>query len=173
MGDQELPPRGERIEIDGPDGLAIRQLIPDDDQAYFDALHHDPGRFQHGEEATLRKYPTVESVRASIEDPDPNRLRFGIWDGGKMVGTINLQFNRPRSAELGVWSGYGGHGYSERSARLLIPHAFENFDLDKLTAWAATENTGSRKILEKLGFTQMTEGQGQVFYELPRDVDRL
>jgi ribosomal-protein-alanine N-acetyltransferase len=172
MTTKELPPQGERIEIDGTDGIALRQIIPDDDQAYFDALHNDPSRFRYGEEATLRKYPTVESVRASIEDSDPNRLRLGIWDSNTMVGTINLQFNRPRSAELGYWSGYAGHGYSERASRLLIPYAFETFDIDKLTAWAAVDNTGSRKIIERLGFVQTTEGAEQVFYELTRGNQR-
>jgi RimJ/RimL family protein N-acetyltransferase len=164
-----------RIEIEGTDGLAVRQLIPDDDQAYFEALHHDPARFQHGEEKTLRKYPTVESVRASIEDPDPNklRLRFGIWDGDTMVGTINLRFNRPKSAELGYWSGFKGHHYSERAAQLLIPYAFSNYDIDKLTAWAAAGNEGSRKILGRLGFVQVTNGQDQVMYELPRNINSL
>lgn len=100
----ELETKASRIEIQGPDGLAIRQLVPDDDQAYFDALHHDPARFQHGEEKTLKKYQTVENVRASIEDPDEKRLRFGVWDGNTMTGTVNLQFNRPRSAELDIGS---------------------------------------------------------------------
>jgi RimJ/RimL family protein N-acetyltransferase len=147
MTTQELPPQGERIEIEGTDGLAVRQLMSDDDQAYFEALHHDPARFQHGEEKTLKKYPTV--------------------------GSVNLQFNRPKSAELGYWSGFKGHHYSERAAQLLIPYAFSNYDIDKLTAWAAAGNEGSRKILGRLGFVQVTNGQDQVMYELPRDINRL
>jgi len=113
MTTQEQLPKGERVELQGENGLALRQLVPDDDKAYFEALRHDPSRFKHGEEATLKKYPTVESVRSSIEEPDPNRLRFGIWDGELMVGAINIQFNRPKSAELGYWSGYAGHDFQK------------------------------------------------------------
>lgn len=165
-----------RIEIEGPDGLAIRQLILEDAQAYFDALHHDTSRFEF-EEDTLIKYPDVESVRASIqeslEDPEPKRLRFGIWDGSVMVGSINLEFDHPnpnnrRSAELGYWSGYGGHAYCERAARLLLPYAFSHYDIVKISAWAKPLNVGSRKVIEHLGFSQVIDGPEEVMYELTK-----
>ena len=70
----EVSPRDERIELDGPGGLALKQLMAEDAQAYFDALHHNPSRFKYGEEATLQKYTTVEKVRDSTNDPTRDRL---------------------------------------------------------------------------------------------------
>jgi RimJ/RimL family protein N-acetyltransferase len=165
---REQAPQSARIEIETQDGLSLKQLVPDDDQAYYDALHHDPDRFKHGEERTLAKYPSVEAVRQSIEDPDELKLRMGVWDGETMVAYASLLFNRPRSAELGYWSGYAGKGYSERAARALVDYGFANYPIYKITAWAAVDNTGSRKVLDKLGFTQATQGNDQVLYELNR-----
>ena len=169
MTTQEHKPLSERIEIESPDGITLRQLVESDAQAYHDALHNDPARFKHGEEMTLKKYPTVKKVLESINDPDPRKLRLGIWDGELMVGSVNLTFNRPKSAELGYWSGYKGQDYSERGARLLVGYAFSNFDLDRITAWAASENIGSRTVLERLGFRKHTDGFHQLFYELNKD----
>ena len=89
-----------------------------------------------------------------------------------MVGSVNIKFNRPGSAELGYWSGYGGHGYSERGARLLVEYAFDHYDIDKLTAWIARENIGSRKIIGRLGFTQQTSELERIFYTLHKGANQ-
>jgi RimJ/RimL family protein N-acetyltransferase len=169
---QELPPHNERVEIDGPDGLALRQLVPDDAQRYFDLIDADREHFKYGEEITSNKYPTVESVRQSIKDPVQSKLRFGIWDNNEMVGSINMVQNRPGTGEVGYWIGgqYKGHGYAKRATEQLANYAFNELGLQRITAWVAPENLPSVKTLEKVGFRRMTENGPQIFYELTKGV---
>jgi [ribosomal protein S5]-alanine N-acetyltransferase len=170
MTTHELPPQDERIEIVGQDGFVLRQLIPDDAQRYFDLIDADRGHFKYGEEITPNKYPTAESVRLSIEDGGKSKKRFGIWNGDEMVGSINLQQNRPGTGEVGYWIGsqYKGHGYAKHATELLAGYAFDELGLQRLTAWVASENLPSVKTLEKVGFRRMTNSGPQIFYELTK-----
>lgn len=164
----ELSPHNERIEIEGDNGFAIRQLVLDDAQRYFDLIDADRTHFKHGQEMTPNKYQTVEDVQRSLEDPVQNRLRFGIWDGNNMVGSINLTQNRPNTGEVGYWVGaeHKGHGYAKRATDLLVNYVFDSLGLQRLTAWVAPENISSVKTLEKAGFRRMTNSGPEIFYEL-------
>src|SRR5581483_4570218 len=102
---QELPPKNERLEIKGDNNFALRQLVLEDAQRYFDLIDADRTHFKYGQEMTPKKYQTVEDVQRSLEDPVQNRMRFGIWDGETMVGSINLTQNRPNAGEVGYWVG--------------------------------------------------------------------
>ena len=48
-----------------------------------------------------------------------------------------------------VW----GQGYATEAARALLTWAYDTLDLNRVQAEADTRNTGSRRVLEKLGFT--------------------
>lgn len=174
MAIQESLPEGERVEIYGSEGVAIKQLVPDDAEAYFALIDADRSHFKYGEETTPKKYQTVEDVRQSIEDPVSNaRLRFGIWDDQIMVGSINLTFKRPGVAEVGYWVGgeHKGHGYALSATKLLIEHAFGNLSLNSLTAWVAPENRASVKTLERAGLHPLTASGPQVLYGIDRQAE--
>jgi ribosomal-protein-alanine N-acetyltransferase len=158
-----------RLEIDGPDGIAIRQLTISDAERYFSLIDADREHFKYGEEITPNKYKTVEDVRASIDDTvRSHRLRFGIWDGSDMVGSINLTPKRPGVGEVGYWVGgeHKGHGYAKRAVALLIEHAFRGGDYRSLVAWVAPENVASVRTLEGVGFQRITDSGPQILYEL-------
>src|SRR3990167_6087043 len=122
MGEQDSRPAP--IEIEAQDGLVLRQLISKDAQNYFDLIEYDRTHLSRHDEDTAIKYPTLESVQESIDNPkNPDRLRFGIWDGETMVGSINLTLDIQHSAEIGYWVGkeYIGHSYATKAIRALIP----------------------------------------------------
>src|SRR3972149_8449501 len=61
--------------------------------------HHDP---------TAEKYKSVEAVIESIENPNPRRSRFGIWNQeSQLVGSINIEVdeNESTKAEVGYYLG--------------------------------------------------------------------
>lgn len=61
-----------------------------------------------------------------------------------------------RSAELGycLTEAAWGHGYATEAAEELLRWAFATLDLNRVHAEADTRNTGSGRVLEKLGFVR-------------------
>lgn len=156
---QERLPQGERIELQGPDNMVLKQLVLDDAQTYFDLIDYEREHLSQYEDDTANKYQTVDDVRQSIEKPNPYRLRFGIWVDDKMVGSINLdrtemEYHGRDGVEVGYWIGaeHIGHGYASGALQILIPFAFEQSGVDRIYAQVATPNTASLKTLEKNGF---------------------
>ncbi|PWV94495.1 ribosomal-protein-serine acetyltransferase [Paenibacillus cellulosilyticus] len=111
------------------------------------------------------KFPSMtlhaDDSRAFIER---TRLRFakddgywlGIWDNNQLVGSIGyLYINQDdRKTEIGYWLGqeFEGRGIITRSIRALINYAFSELHLNKIEIGAASSNTRSRAIAERLGF---------------------
>lgn len=167
----------ERLEIPGPDGMVLKQLVPDDAQRYFDLIEYDRGHLsQHGE-MTAQKYPTVGKVRDSIENPT-SKLRLGIWAGDTMVGSINLT-PQEDTAEIGYWMGkqYTGHGYAAKAVQALAVHTFATRDYNHLFAIVDRDNSASIRTLEKAGFHLASSTPNlprQVMYIIIRpDISRL
>jgi ribosomal-protein-serine acetyltransferase len=76
-------------------------------------------------------------------------------------------------AEIGYWirSRYEGRGLVTRACEALIDHAFDTIGLHRVVIRAGVENTRSRAIPERLGFTfegiAREEGRGVGrFYDL-------
>jgi ribosomal-protein-alanine N-acetyltransferase len=61
---------------------------------------------------------------------------------------------RDRRAVVGSWFGhrYWGSGVNRESKALMGHLAFEHLGLERLTAYAASQNTRSQRALERLGF---------------------
>ncbi len=139
--------------------LALRQFIPEDAQTYFDLLELNREYLSQihlgGQDDTGTKYATVDDVLKSILEPEePDKIRFGMWDGDTMVGTINLKPSEDRSLEVGylVSEQHAGQGYATRSLKALSKYAFENQDIDALVADVYVGNDASKGVLEKAGF---------------------
>lgn len=167
----ELVTQPSRTEIEGPEGITLKQLIPEDALSYFNLIKYKSDHLRQYGDRTADKYPTVDSVRQSIESPKPDRWRFGIWSGETMVGSINLDTvedsTRP---EVGYWIGaeHIGHGYAGRAVRTIIPFAFGLPGAERLFAQVHRDNVASRKTLEKCGFILTDDDGLWVEYGLPR-----
>ena len=63
------------------------------------------------------------------------------------------------SAELGYWVAeeYQGRGYATRASEILIRHAFNDLNIQRIFASYKKENMASKRVLEKLGFKYFTE----------------
>ncbi|HVO86439.1 MAG TPA: GNAT family N-acetyltransferase [Candidatus Binatia bacterium] len=159
-----------RIELEASDGLALRQLVEEDAQAYFDLIDADREHFKYGEEVTSLNYPDVQSVLASIRRPNPDRTRFGIWDGDTMVGSINLTTYYPGVAEIGYWVGgqHTGHGYARRAMQPLVDYAFNERQFTRLIASVDHRNIASIKTLQRAGFQRFVGATKQI-YELEKE----
>jgi RimJ/RimL family protein N-acetyltransferase len=84
-------------------------------------------------------------------------IRWGIADPqDRLIGTVSLhRFHATnRRAEIGyiLRSDQWGHGYAREAVSLAIDHAFGPLGLHRIEADTDPRNTGSCKLLERLGF---------------------
>jgi ribosomal-protein-serine acetyltransferase len=147
------------------DTLYLSLLETRDAEALFNLI--DRNRDHIGE---WLKFPsmtlTVNDSRVFIER---TRMRYakdegywlGIWEENQLVGSIGYLYidQDNRKTEIGYWLGqeYEGRGIITRSIRVLIDNAFTELNLNKIEIGAASNNTRSRAIPERLGFQQEGE----------------
>ena len=73
-----------------------------------------------------------------------------------LVGCIDARFPRhPRQADIGYWLGvpYWNNGYITEAVGLICHLCFNYLDSARIYATVFTGNTGSRRVLEKNGFS--------------------
>lgn len=73
-----------------------------------------------------------------------------------------------RSAEIGYWIGkpYWGRGFATEAARAIVSTAFSRSGLAHLDCCHFVDNEGSRRVVEKLGFSRL--GPGSCYCEARR-----
>ncbi|WP_127529431.1 GNAT family N-acetyltransferase [Paenibacillus kobensis] len=145
-----------------------------DDQTYLSLLEE-----RHSQALFDLIDSSRESIRKWLEFPDKTNTvddtkafikrslnRFAnndgywaaIWHQGQMVGSIGflwMDWDAKRT-EIGYWLGssFEGKGIMTKVCSTFIAHAFYDLRLRKIEIGAATQNTRSRAIPERLGFTQ-------------------
>jgi RimJ/RimL family protein N-acetyltransferase len=70
------------------------------------------------------------------------------------VGVDDLSPGRAHNGELGYWLGreHRGRGIAREAVRAFIPYAFQQLELNRLTAHTLHFNSASNRILEASGF---------------------
>lgn len=79
-----------------------------------------------------------------------------LTESEELIGAISLGLNmKHRKAELAYWIGvpYWNKGYCTEASKLLIDFGFNELNLNKIFALSLVSNTGSYKVMEKLGMT--------------------
>jgi len=109
--------------------------------------------------AELSLNDTKEYIRAGLERFSANNgLRAGIWFRGDLAGIASLHSVswEDKKASLGYWLGssFQGHGLVTKACRALIQYAFGVQKLNRLEIQCGVDNHRSRKVAERLGFTQ-------------------
>lgn len=100
-----------------------------------------------------------EYIRAGLERfATNNGLRAGIWLHDSLAGIVSLHKVSwdDRKAELGYWLGasFQGQGLVTKACDALIRYSFHELQLNRLEIQCAIDNDRSRKVAERLGFTQ-------------------
>ncbi len=110
--------------------------------------------------------PTLEDSRASMDRAGQGWLDGSVLplfvavkaEGGwRLIGWVNLEIDGPaRSAEVGYWldADFVGRGLVTRAVTAVLDHAFGPLGLDRVGLRTVTDNTRSRNVAERLGFTQ-------------------
>lgn len=77
---------------------------------------------------------------------------------GEVLGGVGLHPRvvlNPRALEVGYWchSAHSGKGWTTLAVRMLTVLAFDHFGCDRLQVTHDEENTASRRVVEKCGFS--------------------
>ena len=95
----------------------------------------------------------------SCAEEDGERQMFrAIVIGGRAAGSISLLCGEDvyrKSAELGYWlaEDFWGRGVMTEAVRQLCAEGFARWDIARIFAEPYAGNLGSRRVLEKAGFT--------------------
>jgi ribosomal-protein-alanine N-acetyltransferase len=142
--------------------LALRLLVPRDSRELLGvvaASRDELGRFM----GWPREMISLDQARRFVSIGREGWLsertaRLGLFelDTGGLVGSIELDGIDPRrrQAEMGYWirTDRWGRGYACEAGHAILGYAFGTLGLHKVRADVAVGNTGSARVLEKLGF---------------------
>ena len=163
--------------------LTLRPCSPDD-CADFIALERDPEvmRFLNGGRPVDRAKSGPDSSFLMPDGTEPHLWTARRTADGAFVGWFCLWRDSATQAELGYrlrrldW----GQGLATEGAAALVGWGFTSAGYDKIVSTTMTVNHGSRRVLEKIGFSYDRTvafdwpdpfpgcEQGEVWYELMR-----
>ncbi len=100
----------------------------------------------------------AEAYITACLEGGPRQLCRAIETDGVLAGSIGLFCGADvyrKSAELGYWLGkaFWGRGVMTEAVRQLCGEGFSRFDIARIYAEPFARNTGSRRVLEKNGFS--------------------
>jgi ribosomal-protein-serine acetyltransferase len=157
-------------------GALVRRHRLEDLDPIWDAIENDRDRIG-------RWMPWVDMARTKAYEREwlervvaneSSLEGLGIWVEGELAGGIGLTL-APFGihAEIGYWnrSKFEGRGFVTRATEVLMDYAFDDLGVHRMVIRAGVENTRSRAIPERLGFTfegiAREEGLGtDGFYDL-------
>ena len=95
-----------------------------------------------------------ESVGKFIDSYDDRHSYSWVMDvDDVVVGTIGAYDYRDNRIEVGfsVVKGWQGRGFATEALKKVLEYLTENEGIPLVTAWCASENVGSQRVLEKAG----------------------
>ena len=108
-------------------------------------------------------YPyTINEAKKWINKSTKEELTLNIYLKNSLIGGITIdQRSETKKHVLGYWIGenYWGKGYALEACKSLISYFFSNTSEHKLYASHFVDNKKSQRILESLGFIQISTGK--------------
>jgi ribosomal-protein-serine acetyltransferase len=108
---------------------------------------------------------TVSFIARTRQQLNANEgFQVAVVEQGEIVGVIGFHsvLWGQRSTSMGYWlaAPAQGRGIMTRAVNALVQHAFETWRLERVEIRAATANTRSRAVPERLGFVEEGVVQG-------------
>lgn len=135
--------------------LVLRRYRPDDAEPLYQRLGTDPEIIQY---SGWNPYATLEmaqeTVRSFIDSYENEGSYSWVMDWEDVqIGTIGAYDYRNDQIEVGfsVVRGWRGRGFATEALEKVLDYLTENEGISYVTAWCASENAGSKRVLEKAG----------------------
>ena len=150
----------EEIEVHGTvelwtERMILRRYRPGDADDLYRYLGTEPSMYEY---SGWNPYATLEMARETvqgfIDSYDDEHVYSWVMDiDDVIVGTIGAYDYQDDHIEVGfsVVKGWQGRGLATAALKKVLEYLTENEGIPCVTAWCASENTGSRKVLEKAG----------------------
>ena len=137
--------------------LILRRYRPDDAEQLYESLGTDPEMSRYsGWNPYASPEMAQETVRRFIDSYNDDNVYSWVMDvnGDDVVaGTIGAYDYDNNQIEVGfsVAGAWQGRGFATEALKTVLEYLTENEGINCVTAWCASENTGSRKAMEKAG----------------------
>lgn len=122
--------------------------------------------FANGWEPSREKEELYQWWANCVNGTTDHFLRIGIEYEGRLIGYADLADIRYGMAEFGIAIGeraLWGKGMAPVAARKLLSYAKETLGIDKVFAETHQTNHRSRKMLEKLGFKEVSRNGKEIY----------
>jgi RimJ/RimL family protein N-acetyltransferase len=89
-------------------------------------------------------------------------LTFAIWQGNRLIGSINIENRGDDTTGIGYWIGkeYWRNGYASEAVAAILSYAFDELGINLLLTDLFADNVASARVLERAGFTFLREKSG-------------
>jgi ribosomal-protein-alanine N-acetyltransferase len=145
------------LELLGP-SLTLRYPVQADAPALF-ALGSDPAVSRYFSWGPYERIEEAEAYIAALPERRASGELLDLLVVHRTDGPIGITglsglSVRDRRAVVGSWFGHRwwGSGANRESKALMAHLTFEHLGMERLTAYAASQNTRSQRALERLGF---------------------
>ena len=159
----------EEIEVHGTvelrtERMILRRYRPEDAEELYRELGTDPAMAEY---SGWNPYATPEMARDTVQGfisryEEEHTYSWVMEIDGVIVGTIGAYDAQDDQIEVGfsVVPGWQGRGLATAALRKVLAYLTENEGIPCVTAWCASENVGSRRVLEKAGMRLIREEKG-------------
>ena len=138
--------------------LSLRRLGPDD-APFIVALLNEPSFLEHIGDRGVRNLDDAHAYLRNGPMSMYQRFGFGLWhvsrraDGGAIGMCGLLKRDTLPDADIGyaLFPAFWGQGYAYEAAAATLQHGARNYALRRVLAVVSQGNSGSIRVLEKLG----------------------
>ena len=150
----------EEIEVHGTvelwtERMILRRYRLGDADDLYRYLGTEPSMYEY---SGWNPYATLEMARETVQGfidsyDDPHVYSWVMDIDDVIVGTIGAYDYKDDRIEVGfsVVKGWQGRGLATAALKKVLEYLTENEGIPCVTAWCASENAGSQKVLEKAG----------------------
>ena len=148
------------------DRLFLRKHHSEDAAILFNMFDSDPKMFEY---SGWNPYQTEAMAKETIESfiknyGDPHFYSWGIMHEGKLIGTIGAyDYDADKSwIEIGmsIERASWGQGFATEALTAVLRYLTEHENVKTVSAWCASDNIGSRKVMEKSGMQMVRADKG-------------
>ena len=150
----------EEIEVHGTvelwtEQMTLRRYRPKDAEPLYQSLGTDSAMYKY---SGWNPYATLEMAQETVNRfivgyDDEHSYSWVMDSDDVVVGTIGAYDYQDDHIEVGfsIVKGWQGRGLATEALRKVLEYLTENEGIPYVTAWCASENIGSRRVLEKAG----------------------
>ena len=142
--------------------LLLRRYRPEDARTLHEKFGRDPEMYEY---SGWNPYATAEMAEDTVRGfigsyDDESFYGWAIEYRGELIGTIGAYDYDPvtntvetgMSIERACW----GRGFATEALTAVLTYLTEHEGIGNVTAWCASDNTGSKRALEKAGMKQVS-----------------